>query len=148
MQWPYNPSLGVYRCPADPAKAFDNSTPRVRSYSLVGFLGAHDNGPYSAWNREKSVQLKNPSGVFAFVCENDESIEDGLLAMYPPPSTQWLNMPGSRHNHGDVISFADGHVEYRHWNAGAAMKFIGRPQDATPQELPELQRMQRELDPP
>jgi type II secretory pathway pseudopilin PulG len=46
VQWPYHPVLGVYRCPADPAKANDGITPRVRSYSLGGFLGANDRGPY------------------------------------------------------------------------------------------------------
>jgi prepilin-type N-terminal cleavage/methylation domain-containing protein/prepilin-type processing-associated H-X9-DG protein len=148
VQWPYNPSLGIYRCPSDSARASDNVTARVRSYSLVGFLGGHDNGPYSGWNRQKATQLKRPSEVFAFVCENEESIEDGLLAFYPTPNPQWLNLPGNRHNHGTVISFADGRVEYRRWSKGAAMKFIARPQNATPEELPDLQRLQRECDPP
>ncbi|HWY77122.1 MAG TPA: prepilin-type N-terminal cleavage/methylation domain-containing protein, partial [Verrucomicrobiae bacterium] len=33
-QWPYNPSLGVYHCPADRSVARDGSTVRFRSYSL------------------------------------------------------------------------------------------------------------------
>jgi prepilin-type N-terminal cleavage/methylation domain-containing protein len=45
VQWPYHPSVGIFRCPADPAKATDGLTPRVRSYSLGGDLGVQDTGP-------------------------------------------------------------------------------------------------------
>lgn len=135
VQWPYHPALGVYRCPADPSKATDGVTPRLRSYALGGFLGANDNGPFSRWNKQKLSQVSKPAEIFGFVCENESSIEDGLFGSYPAPYTQWLNLPASRHSHGGVFSFLDGHVEFRKWRAGADMKFLGRPQNAKPGEM-------------
>jgi prepilin-type N-terminal cleavage/methylation domain-containing protein/prepilin-type processing-associated H-X9-DG protein len=145
VQWPYHTALGIYRCPADPAKAKDGITPRVRSYSLDAWLGQVDEGPYARWATRKGNQLTRTATIFGFGCENENSIEDGLFGCYPPgrpESSQWLNLPASRHGRGGVFSFADGHVEYWKWHPGAAMKYLGRPQTATPAELPDLQRLE------
>jgi len=146
VQWQYHPAVGSYRCPTDPAKANDGTTPRVRSYSLQGFLGAKDNGPYARWETQKASHLTRTSELIAFVCENENSIEDGLFGCYPPglpESSQWLNMPGSRHSKGTDFSFTDGHAEYWKWRPTAAMVFLGRPQSATPGEMADLQRVER-----
>jgi prepilin-type N-terminal cleavage/methylation domain-containing protein/prepilin-type processing-associated H-X9-DG protein len=144
VQWTYNSSLGTYRCPSDPAKAIDNSTPRVRSYSLNAFLGAKNpTSPYAAWEKQRLAQLTRTSEIITFVCENENCIEDGLFGLYPPPSTQWLNMPSSRHSRGCVLAFSDGHVDYWRWAPAAQMKFTGRPQNALPGELADFARVQR-----
>ena len=143
VQWPYHTALGIYRCPADPAKAKDGITPRVRSYSLDEWLGQVDGGPYGKWTVRQGNQLKRTATVFGFCCENEDSIEDGLTGMYPqglPESSQWLNLPADRHSKGGVFSFVDGHVEYWKWHG--AMHFLGRPQTATSAELPDLQRLE------
>jgi prepilin-type N-terminal cleavage/methylation domain-containing protein/prepilin-type processing-associated H-X9-DG protein len=141
-QWPYNPSVGIYRCPADPAKANDGTTRRVRSYSLDEWLGQVQEGPYASWGLNKCGQLKRTATIFGFGCENELSIEDGLLGCYPPglpESTQWLNLPASRHSKGGAFSFLDGHVEYWKWHGEMVFKY--RPQWATPAELPDIQRL-------
>jgi prepilin-type N-terminal cleavage/methylation domain-containing protein/prepilin-type processing-associated H-X9-DG protein len=145
VQWPYNPSLGVYRCPADPAKATDGLTPRVRSLSLSQWLGIDSRAFYAKWEVQKGGQLTRPATIYGFGCENESSIEDGALSCYPPnvpASPQWLNLPASRHSKGGTFSFLDGHVEYWRWHPGAEMIFKGRPQTATPAELPDLQRLE------
>jgi prepilin-type N-terminal cleavage/methylation domain-containing protein/prepilin-type processing-associated H-X9-DG protein len=144
VQWPYHPSVGVYRCPADAAKAVDGMTPRVRSYSLDLWLGIQSTGPYARWEKQKGSQLARTATIYGFVCENEGSIEDGCFSCYPPglpESSQWLNLPANRHSRGGTFSFADGHVEYWRWHPGAAMIFKGRPQTATAAELPDLQRL-------
>ena len=144
VQWSYNPALGIYHCPADPLKALDNVTPRVRSYSLCAWLGADNpTSPYHPWERQKTSQLTRTSELVTFVCENEYSIEDGIFGLYPAPSTQWLNLPSNRHGHGCVLGFVDGHVEFWKWRPGAQMQFIARPQEATAGELPDLQRLQK-----
>jgi prepilin-type N-terminal cleavage/methylation domain-containing protein/prepilin-type processing-associated H-X9-DG protein len=143
VQWPYNPAVGVYRCPADPAKANDGTTPRVRSYSLDGWLGQIQEGPNARWWLWKCGQLKRTSTVFGFCCENEWSIEDGMLACYQsgqPDSSQWLNLPANRHSKGGIFSFLDGHAEY--WKWSGEMIFKGRPQAATQAELPDLCRLE------
>ena len=144
--WQYNPHLGVYHCPADKSLANDGKTLRFRSCSLNGMLGStlEDTRPECKRNGN---ELRRTSGVFAFACENEDSIDDGLLAEYAAPSTQWLNLPGSRHSLGCTFSFADGHVEWWKWKAGRLV-FIGGPQNATPADLPDLQRLQAALPEP
>lgn len=142
-QWPYNPATGIYRCPGDPAKAKDTTTPRVRSYSLDSWCGQVVEGPYARWAKQKGSQLTRTATVFGFGCENEGSIEDGLFACYPPGlpiSSQWLNLPANRHSKGGAFSFVDGHVEYWKWRG--EMRFKWRPQTATPAELPDLQRLE------
>jgi prepilin-type N-terminal cleavage/methylation domain-containing protein/prepilin-type processing-associated H-X9-DG protein len=143
VQWQYNPSLGVYRCPADPAKASDGVTRRVRSYALDEWLGQVNEGNYAKWGINKCCQLKRTATIFGFGCENELSIEDGLLACYPPglpESITWLNLPASRHSKGGVFSFVDGHDEYWKWHG--EMIFKGRPQTATTAEWPDLERFE------
>ncbi len=143
VQWPYNPSLATYKCPADPSKSQNGVTPSVRSYSLNEWLGANNpTSPYHPWEKTKYAQLTRNAQICTFACENEFSIEDGLFGDYPTPSLEWLNMPSSRHNHGCVFAFSDGHVEYWKWHAAAQMVYYGRPQSATQQEIPDLQRMQ------
>jgi prepilin-type N-terminal cleavage/methylation domain-containing protein/prepilin-type processing-associated H-X9-DG protein len=144
LLWPYSPSLGTFRCPADTAKGWDNVTPRIRSYSLLVDLGANNpTSPYHPWEKTKYAQLTRTADIFTFVCENEYSIEDRIFGLYPTPSTEWLNMPSSRHSHGCVFAFSDGHSEYWKWHPGAQMVYKGRPQSATQQELADLQRMQK-----
>ncbi len=150
VQWPYNPNLGIYHCPADKSLAIDNSTPRFRSYSLLNFLGLPVGwlgGIYTDRDKLKGSDLGNTATVMAFACENEGSIEDGAFGQYPAPNTQWLNLPSSRHNQGCCFSFADGHVEYWKWKAGT-LKFLGRPQNAGTSDLPDLRRVQAALPDP
>jgi len=143
-QWPDNPSLGIRRCPAEPLKAIDNVTPRLRSYSLSEWIGGNNpTSPYHPWEKWKSSQLTRQAEVVTFACENEYSIEDSLFGLYPAPSAQWLNLPSNRHSKGCVFGFSDGHVEYRKWRSSAQMIFSGRPQNATPGELSDLQKLQK-----
>jgi prepilin-type N-terminal cleavage/methylation domain-containing protein/prepilin-type processing-associated H-X9-DG protein len=145
VQWPYQPSLGIYRCPADPAKASDGITPRVRSYSLDAWLGQAVTPGWERWDKNKGSELTRTASIFGFGCENDRSIEDGLFNVCPPGipgSLAWVNLPSSRHSKGGVFSFVDGHVEYWKWGPGAQMVFKYRPQYATPEELSDLQRLE------
>jgi prepilin-type processing-associated H-X9-DG protein len=118
--WPHAPSLGVYHCPDDHSLASDGHTPRFRSYSLLNYLGADPNidNQYTSRAKQKGSQLKQPSTVIAFVCEDENSINDGIFLVDPPPSAAWRDMPGSRHSQGCTFSFADGHVEYWKWKVG------------------------------
>jgi prepilin-type N-terminal cleavage/methylation domain-containing protein len=120
VQWPYNSSLGIYRCPADTSFANDGKTPRLRSYSLLNYLGADPadaNDLYVGRDKQKGSQLKQTSTTLAFVCEDAGSINDGIFLVDPPPNNSWRDTPGSRHSNGDTFSFTDGHVEYWKWKS-------------------------------
>jgi prepilin-type N-terminal cleavage/methylation domain-containing protein/prepilin-type processing-associated H-X9-DG protein len=127
VQWQYNPSPGVYHCPSDDSLTDDNHTPRLRSYSLLNYLGGVPTNYFggilsggseplfAAMNKQKMGHLKNPASVLAFVCESEE-INDGIFLISPPPDG-WIDFPGSRHSKGCPFSFADGHGEYWKWKS-------------------------------
>jgi prepilin-type N-terminal cleavage/methylation domain-containing protein len=137
VQWPCNPSLGVYHCPADLSVAADHTTLRFRSYSLLNYLGAsQDTSPEPTRYKQRGSQLIQSSSVLAFVCEDADSINDGIFFVYPPPASEWLDYPGYRHSLGDTFSFVDGHVEYWKWKSGQ------------PNDTEDLARVQAALPPP
>jgi prepilin-type N-terminal cleavage/methylation domain-containing protein/prepilin-type processing-associated H-X9-DG protein len=119
VQWRYNSSLGIYHCPSDTSLANDGVTVRYRSYSLLNYLGADPNAPSpdATLDKQKGAQLKNPTEVLAFDCEDASTINDGILLEQPAPADQWLDLPSLRHSQGCNFSFADGHVEHWKWQS-------------------------------
>jgi prepilin-type N-terminal cleavage/methylation domain-containing protein/prepilin-type processing-associated H-X9-DG protein len=147
VQFPYNPALGVYHCPADRTKVTDGSRLRFRSYSLECYIGGYEELDASRRYKTRLSQMVSPSParIFMFIDEDDQSIEDGTLATRGPTdgawSEVWVNLPASRHGHGVVLSFADGHVERWRWKAGC-IRYVARPQDVRPNEVEDLRRLQ------
>lgn len=140
--WNYNPSRGIYRCPEDTSLSSDGKTQRLRSYSLEGSLGCdQEQGIYDVYQKRKVSQLTRTSTILAFNCENADSIEDGILGFFPPPTVQWLNLPGSRHSAGCCFSYTDGHVEYWKWKGGA-ITFTGTSQKVTPGQMADYLHVQ------
>ena len=113
---------GIYRCPQDKSMVSWNgerwgmaesvntnkitTVRRARSYSMNIFMGG-----WSGWPFLYDVQYKvhhkyadvvDPSKMFTFIEMPAESIF----------SMDW---PGVYHVNGSVISFADGHAEFRRW---------------------------------
>jgi prepilin-type N-terminal cleavage/methylation domain-containing protein/prepilin-type processing-associated H-X9-DG protein len=114
---PYaNRSVGIYKCPSDRAPAANG--PRIRSVSMNSLVGDpgdlvdHFNPLYVQFFKMKSIQ--NPSGIFVFLDEHCDTINDGFF-VNRLEDYLWGNMPGSYHNGGLSLSFADGHIETHHW---------------------------------
>jgi len=148
-QFRYNPSLGIYHCPADRSTVWGGGQLRYRSYALECYLGGYDRIDGTTRYRVKGSQLVNPAPahVLMFIDENEQSIEDGTLAIQGAPNNLWYNLPGSRHNNGTTLSFGDGRVERWRWKAGY-LKYLGRPQGAQPNEMDDLRRLQDYLPDP
>jgi prepilin-type N-terminal cleavage/methylation domain-containing protein/prepilin-type processing-associated H-X9-DG protein len=122
VQWQYNPSLPLYHCPTDTSLTDDNSMMRLRSYSLLNYVGGTPDGltddpTYDSRHKLRSTQIKNPTAVLGFDCEDPTSINDGLLVVFPP-GNGWCDLPGFRHNGTCPFSFLDGHVECWAWLDG------------------------------
>jgi prepilin-type N-terminal cleavage/methylation domain-containing protein/prepilin-type processing-associated H-X9-DG protein len=116
--YPYITSIGVYHCPTDHSTVQGlPGLQRFRSYSMsCEFAGGGDGqevfGPFLV---TKLTQMTNTSGLFLFLDEDSQSIDDGAFGTYPFPSTQWDNLPSSRHDQGVDLSFIDGHVQRWRW---------------------------------
>jgi prepilin-type N-terminal cleavage/methylation domain-containing protein/prepilin-type processing-associated H-X9-DG protein len=114
---PYdNKSAGIFKCPSDRAPAANG--PRIRSVSMNAMVGDpgnlldHFNPLYVQFLKMKTIL--NPSGIFVFLDEHCDTINDGFFVNRLEDDL-WGNMPGSYHNGGLSLSFADGHIETHHW---------------------------------
>jgi prepilin-type processing-associated H-X9-DG protein len=128
----YVKAPGVYCCPADRSTVDQRpDLPRTRSYAMEHWLNMRANtgtGLDSA--NDSPLNLRNysrivnpgPSGLFVFIDEHPVSINDGIFSIPSPwafPEVNvrrsWVSFPSERHNGGDNLSFADGHVEHHRW---------------------------------
>jgi prepilin-type N-terminal cleavage/methylation domain-containing protein/prepilin-type processing-associated H-X9-DG protein len=149
--FPYTPNPGVYRCPADRSTLFGASAPRTRSYSMDSYLnGGLDvriYGGYLPGIVMKDTDLNpNPSGIFVFLDENEDTIEDGVFLLYRDPADFWQNGPSHRHKRGANLSFADGHCERWQWKYPNGIQGNGQTA-VNAEDLADLRRLQAALPP-
>ena len=111
-----NRSTKIYKCPSDREPAPNG--PRIRSMSMNAQVG----DPGELTNRfnpfyeqfYKSAEVRNPSGIFVFLDEQADTLNDGFF-VNRLDDYAWGNLPGSYHNGGVNLSFADGHQESHRW---------------------------------
>jgi len=118
---------GIYKCPADRYLAMEGSVmlPRLRSISMNAYIegGAYGNSAAQTWypqfcayNKSSDIVRPSPAGLFVFVDEHPDSINDGWMIIDPETPTEWGNdLPASYHNRACGFSFADGHSEIHKW---------------------------------
>ena len=119
---------GVYKCPADLYRGARG--PRVRSYSMNGFVGDVANvanwingQTTHTWKRflkTSDVASLGASKLWVLLDECPDSINDGLFSvrMQPDATARWTDVPASTHNGAGGFSFADGHAEIKKWLDG------------------------------
>jgi prepilin-type N-terminal cleavage/methylation domain-containing protein len=118
--WPYNNSLGTYRCPVDPARV--GGIPKVRSYSMNGWVGENTHeailvganaAKYMMYMKDSTV--RSPSSTWYLVDEHESSINDGMFMVVMPGCSSagmaYIDLPATRHDRGYGLSFCDGHSE-------------------------------------
>ena len=114
---PYaNRATRIYKCPSDRVPALNGE--RIRSFSMNAQVG----NPGEITNRYnplylqffKSAEIPDPAGIFVFVDEHCDTINDGFFLNILEDNL-WANLPGSYHNGAANLSFADGHVEGHRW---------------------------------
>jgi prepilin-type processing-associated H-X9-DG protein len=77
----------------------------------------------------------SPAQTWVFVDERENSINDGWFAVDMADTgsgATWVDLPATRHNHGAVFSFADGHAEYRKWQNAATSSTALLPNTESP----------------
>jgi prepilin-type N-terminal cleavage/methylation domain-containing protein/prepilin-type processing-associated H-X9-DG protein len=117
-------NVAIYRCPADrtmTTEADGHPYPRVRSVSMNAFVGPWDaagSQVIGGWAQFlKLPAIRNPSGIFVFLDESPQTINDGwyIFCNNGPTGNLWSDMPASYHNSACGFSFADGHSEIKRW---------------------------------
>jgi prepilin-type N-terminal cleavage/methylation domain-containing protein/prepilin-type processing-associated H-X9-DG protein len=148
--YPYNKTLGIYACPANtrriifppnpPITFIQTVGPQARTVSMnypLGGFTTSGSEPLLTGVRSvlkySEISSPEPSKMFVFLDENEFSVDDGNFAVAVvggPHDGSWWNLPGSRHNKGTTLSFADGHVEYWKWHGTAVLNFTAYYQAA------------------
>jgi prepilin-type N-terminal cleavage/methylation domain-containing protein/prepilin-type processing-associated H-X9-DG protein len=121
--WPYNTSLGIYKCPADRStvKYGTATLPRVRSVSMSGNMNGNSwyseqiKGKFFTFRKYAEIIRPAPSQAFVFLDEHPQSIDDGYFLVLLDKKGLWGNWPANYHNGACGFSFADGHSEIRKW---------------------------------
>jgi prepilin-type N-terminal cleavage/methylation domain-containing protein len=109
--WKYCSNPEVYRCPS----SFDLHN--YRSYSIATYL----NGSQQFYNPLTSPIIKKlaqcKAGRLVFIEENDERgwNQGSFLEFKALNPVLWGDIPAFFHKKGTVMSYSDGHAEYKMW---------------------------------
>lgn len=156
LLWPYNQSVGIYKCPANTSVAKLGNTilgPRVRSISMNGNMNGNSwytaeiNGKYFTYRKTSEIIRPSPSQAFVFLDENPTTLDDGyFLVVFD--TTAWGNDPGIYHNGACGFSFADGHSETHRWRDPDTLAINKPANPVGPHDVPWIQiRTSAPLDP-
>jgi type II secretory pathway pseudopilin PulG len=157
LLYPYNNSPAIYHCPSDLSNIVDDNgnplpQPRNRSYNMSQSVNGYgtqidpQTGYYvdalqPCFTKISTITNPTPSRLFVFIDENEGTLEDDQFG-YPMINDDygnWWDMPSNRHNQGGVLSFAEGHVEYWHWQAPELASAPFQP--VLPAQMPDYQRI-------
>ena len=140
--YPYVKNVQAYRCPADHSMILGMTVPTLRSYSLSCFMGGPqaDTDNFGVKPVHQTGQIHKPSTTLTFLEEDISTIDDGHF-LYSATVNQWYNVPAWRHQHGDTLAFADGHVEYWKWRSALPTSTYSPSTD--PAALQDIARLQQ-----
>ncbi len=129
----YNPSTGIYQCPAaKPPSPAGAAVVPVRTVSLcermggsmpgdvstAGAVNTSVNGGYPTKFRKLSmIRRPGPVDALTFIDESLNTIDDGIFFQTVNQQTTWVNSPSVRHNKSATLAFADGHAENWTWQS-------------------------------
>lgn len=137
---PYIKTVAILKCPSDMSRNFGaTGVPRIRSISMNGAIGLGSAGTsagqgewlpapeYECYFKQSDLGRPTPAGLFVFVEEQPDSINDSILAVQMPSSpsaTTWIDFPAKYHANSCNFSFADGHVQTRRWQRPQAIPTV------------------------
>jgi len=124
--YPYNKSVGIYRCPADKNTVANHpDILRTRTYQLSAPLNGYVNGvpmpsgllPHHK-TKESQLLTPPPVQVFTFIdphpaCADGSTF--GVNSTLWDDRNGWPSIPGEQHNQGGNLAFADGHARRFAW---------------------------------
>ena len=128
MLGPYVKNPGAYKCPADRSIVKEGTAllPRCRSISMNQAIclktdqGWTESPPWNIYSQSSDIVNPAPVGLWVFIDENPDSINDAAFAVdmdpsYTGASAAFVDGPTLLHNGGCGFGFADGHSEIHKW---------------------------------
>ena len=113
--FPYAGQDALYHCPADVSQAQNQL--RLRSYSMNGWFGSrmmeelNHNSAFRTFMKDMELSVARPAALWRFADEHPNTIDDGWFLVTMDDSMPFASAPGTAHQNGYDLSFADGHVE-------------------------------------
>jgi prepilin-type N-terminal cleavage/methylation domain-containing protein/prepilin-type processing-associated H-X9-DG protein len=111
----------LFRCPADKFVYPGAKGPFARSYAMNNWMNGYYRGATTPRLYEREAQMSSPAGLFVFIHEEPNTIDDGTIAIDLSPSTtnSWSNSntAAALHSGSTSIGFADGHAELHRWRS-------------------------------
>ena len=137
-------NAAIYRCPSDQSLSAVQKeagwTARIRSYSMnamVGDAGTFSTNGFNTNNPSykqffKITQIPQPAGIFVFLDEHPDSINDGYFLNKSPKSYstasdtgnyygKWTDLPASYHSGATSFAYADGHALLHRWRQASTV---------------------------
>lgn len=114
--FPYASEVTFYRCPGDSSRT--GEAPRVRSYSMNGWIGSRYMESYLRTNgfrtfvRDSELAAAGPARIWVITDEQEASIDDAWFLVTTDDSRPFASFPATRHSHSYGLNFADGHAEF------------------------------------
>jgi prepilin-type N-terminal cleavage/methylation domain-containing protein/prepilin-type processing-associated H-X9-DG protein len=123
--------VGVYKCPSDIVPS-DTGQQRLRSYSMNSQMGAvymipagfNDDRPALQYSKDSDITHPAPADAFFFCDESMWTIQDGYLEI-DSHNGNFPDVPGSYHDNGTGMSFADGHALIHKWQTTTLLNATG-----------------------
>ncbi|MBE0540315.1 MAG: prepilin-type N-terminal cleavage/methylation domain-containing protein [Verrucomicrobia bacterium] len=113
--FPYASQTGTYRCPADSAQT--GGVPHARSYAMNSWMGSRYMESYPRQSgfrtfvRDSETAAAGPATLWMISDEHAACIDDGWFLVTMDDSRPFASFPGTQHQHGYGLNFADGHAE-------------------------------------
>ncbi|MBI4657858.1 MAG: prepilin-type N-terminal cleavage/methylation domain-containing protein [Verrucomicrobia bacterium] len=111
----------LFKCPADKFVYPGTKGPLARSYAMNNWMNGYYRGTTTPRLYERESQMISPTGLFVFIHEDPNTIDDGTTAVDLSPSTtnSWSNSntAAALHSGSTSLGFADGHAELHKWRA-------------------------------
>jgi prepilin-type N-terminal cleavage/methylation domain-containing protein/prepilin-type processing-associated H-X9-DG protein len=144
LLWPYNKSLGIYKCPADNSTVKIGGTfyPRVRSVSMNGNMNGNSwytdiiKNSFFTFRKVSEIIRPPPSQAFVFLDEHPDTIDDGYFLVFVDKKGLWGNSPANYHGGACGFSFADGHAEIKKWHDPDTLAGRVPPDPKGPRDVP------------
>lgn len=111
----------LFRCPADKFIYPGAKGPLARSYAMNNWMNGYYRGATTPRLYEREGQMVNPVGLFVFIHEDPNTIDDGTIAIDLGAGTtnSWSNSntAAALHSGSTSIGFGDGHAELHRWRS-------------------------------
>jgi len=118
-----NQAIGTI-CPGyDQGKVHSGApTLAVNGPWLDGNHSNRRNAPWATYGKMTDMNTPGPSGLWVLLDENAQGLNDAAFA-FSMAIPGWVDFPGSYHNGGCGLAFADGHSETHHWVDASTLEF-------------------------